>query len=239
MSDTEFQVHFAPNPGALADTAAEFIAARLEKALDRDGRASLALSGGSSPRLTHEKLGDKPLAWKGVGVSLVDERWVPAGSEGSNADFIHDCFAERPAAQAHFVPLYNGHETPAKGLDAAEQALAMIKQPFDVCVLGMGSDGHTASWFPNAPDLDSALDSNNHRTLCAPDASGQAGSSGFAERISLTYAAVADAACAVLLLPSVKKWAVFQSIADKSSHDAPVNALRSLGNRLHVFAVET
>lgn len=237
MMSCGVNIHTDLSPDAVADQCADFIAGRLRIALDQRGRASLALSGGSSPRLMYERLGDKPLAWDGVGVTLVDERWVARGEAGSNADFIQDCFANRPAKRSHFVPLFNGHDTPAAGLSPAEQAVAGIAQPLDVCVMGMGSDGHTASWFPNGPGLMDYLDADNPRALCAPDASGQSGSSGFSARISLTFSAIAKSRLVILLLPSQEKNDAFQLFEAKSEFEAPVNALRQLGDKLHIFTV--
>ena len=227
----------ADTPEELAREAATFISERLALGLEKRGRASLALSGGSSPQRTHEILGDIPLAWESIGVSLVDERWVPPGEEGSNADFIRKCFEGRPAARAHFVPLYNGHDTPADGLDAAEQAIASLCQPYDVCILGMGMDGHTASWFPYGPDLAETLSPGNPNRLCAIDATGQAGAGGYPDRLSLTFSAIAAAQACVLLLPTAEKFEKFSSVFFEKVESAPVSALSRLEARLHVFAV--
>ena len=231
-------LHLSSDADALADAAAAMFAGVLGEALDASGRASLALSGGSSPKPTYQRLAQAPLAWNGVGVSLVDERWVPSGAAGSNADFIRDCFAGTPAERAHFIPLYNGHDTAADGVEAAEQALALLKQPFDLCVLGMGSDGHTASWFPHSEGLDTALDPDNPATLCAIRAKPSEVTGPLTERITLTYAAVAQARHVVLMLPSGEKLAVFRDAMSKPMNEAPVAALGRLGDRLQVFGVE-
>ena len=230
-------VHLFESKDALADAAAAEFASILGDALDREGRASVMLSGGSSPKPTYERLAQAPLAWNGVGVSLVDERWVPSGAQGSNADFIRDCFAGTPAERAQFVPLFNGHDTAAEGVEAAEQALALLKQPFDLCVLGMGSDGHTASWFPHADGLDAALDPDNHATLCAVHAKQSEVTGELTERITLTYGAVAAAKHVVLMLPSADKMAAFREAMTRDTRDAPVASLNRLGDRLHVYGV--
>lgn len=223
---------------ALIDAATAHLAAVLREALETRGRASAMLSGGSSPKPIYEALAQEPLAWKGVGISLVDERWVPSGAEGSNADFIQDCFAGTPAEPSFFVPLYNGDASPKAGLGAAEQALALIAQPFDLCVLGMGLDGHTASWFPYSGGLVAALDPENQATLAAIDASGCEVAGAHTDRITLTYSAVAASRNIVLILPSSEKLAVFKAAAKKDVLEAPVKALRALGDRLTVYALE-
>jgi 6-phosphogluconolactonase len=223
---------------ALADAAAEHLASVLGKALDEKGRASAVLSGGSSPKPVYERLANKPLAWEGVGLSLVDERWVPSGAKGSNFDFLRECVADTPAARAKLVPLFNGHGSAAEGVEAAEQALALIVPPFDLCVLGMGLDGHTASWFPNSGGLEAALNPSNSARLCAIDATGCPVAGDLTDRITLTFSAVAAARETVLLLPSAEKLAVYKAALEKDPKDAPVAALSGLGDKLTVYGLE-
>lgn len=214
------------------------LSAILRVALAARGRASAMLSGGSSPKPIYEALAKETLAWNGVGISLVDERWVPRGAEGSNADFIQACFAGTMAAQSFFVPLFNGDVSPEAGLAAAEQGLALIAQPFDLCVLGMGLDGHTASWFPYSQGLSAALDAENPATLAAIDANGCEVAGAHTDRITATYSAVAASRNIVLILPSAEKLAVFEAASKKDVLEAPVKALRGLGDRLTVYALE-
>lgn len=223
---------------ALVEAATIHLSSVLEGALTARGRASAMLSGGSSPKPIYEALAKTPLAWDGVGISLVDERWVPSGAVGSNADFIQNCFAGTEAEKAFFVPLYNGDASPEAGLVAAEQALALIAQPFDLCVLGMGMDGHTASWFPYSGGLVSALDSENIATLAAIDATGCEVAGDHTDRITLTFSAVAASENIILLLPSAEKLSVFKAAAKKDLFEAPVKSLHGLGDRLTVYALE-
>lgn len=222
---------------ALADQAAAHLSDHLDEALTQRGRASLMLSGGSSPKPIYQKLAQATLAWNGVGIGLMDERWVPSGADGSNADFIRDCFTGSPAEHAHIVPLYNAHPTAADGVEAAKQALDLMAQPFDICVMGMGLDGHTASWFPRSGGLEAALDPNDPATVCAIDASGCEVAGQHTDRITLSYSAIAAARHVMLVLPSVEKLDVFWQTLSRDVLDAPVKALTKLGDRLTVFAV--
>ena len=235
---TQIDVRYFSDKEALIAEATAFLSEALEVAVEERGRASLMLSGGSSPEPVYRALAEAPLAWKGVGISLVDERWVPSGHSASNGDFIQSCFAESPGEGAHFIRLYNGHDTAGQGLEAAEQALASLATPFDVCVLGMGLDGHTASWFPNSQGLGVALDPENTALLCAVDATGCEGAGDNPERITLTFSAVNAARKSLLLLTSSEKTDVFQSAMEKSEAEAPVKALLKLGEKLTVFAME-
>lgn len=236
MSDLDLKLF--KDKAALVQAATTHLSTVLDDALKARGRASAMLSGGSSPKPIYAALAKEPLAWNGVGISLVDERWVPRGAPGSNADFIQDCFAGTAAESAFFVPLYNGDTSPMAGLAAAEQALALIAQPFDLCVLGMGMDGHTASWFPQSRGLEAALNPKNIATLAAIDASGCAVAGEHTDRITLTLSAVAASRKIILLLPSAEKLAVFKSASEKDVREAPVKSLHALGNRLTVYALE-
>lgn len=236
MTDPTLQ--YFDDKETLVRAATAFLSKALSEALDARGRASLMLSGGSSPEPIYRALAQEPLAWKGVGISLVDERWVPSGHPASNADFIKSCLTDSPAAGAHFIPLYNGHDTAEGGLEAAKQALASLAQPFDVSVLGMGLDGHTASWFPNSDGLKAALDPHNSEVLVAVDATGCEGAGDIPERITLTHSAVKAARSSLLLLSSAEKTKVYFQALEKSEYEAPVKSLSRLGDKLTIFAME-
>jgi len=223
---------------ALDRAATEHVIRVISDALATRGKASAMLSGGSSPKPLYNALAHAPLAWDGVGVSLVDERWVPSGSEGSNADVVRACFAGTPAERAHFIPLYNGHPTPHSGVEAAEQAVAALAQPFDLCILGMGMDGHTASWFPHSGGLSAALDPDAEAVLAAIDATGCEVAGEYPSRITMTFRAINEARANILLLPSAEKLDIFRTAKEKDKMDAPVKALYSLGERLTVYALE-
>ena len=96
--------------------------------------------------------------WAKVLVTLVDERWVDETSDRSNAALVRANLLKGPATAARFVPLYAGGDTPDDARLAETNArLADLPDLFDVVVLGMGNDGHTASFFPGGDTLDAAL----------------------------------------------------------------------------------
>jgi len=149
------RVHNFADGTTLAESLAAAVAGDLRAGIAARGQASVALSGGSTPRRFMQALSQQPLAWDKVIVTLVDERWVPASHERSNARLVQENLLQGPAAAARFVPLYREMPEPEA---AAVELEADLPPTFDAVVLGMGTDGHTASFFPGGDRLTEALD---------------------------------------------------------------------------------
>jgi len=155
---SRIQLHAFPDPATLAASLAATVAGNLRNALAARGVASLALSGGNTPKRFLQALSREPLDWRHVTVTLVDERWVPESSERSNARLLRQNLLRGAAAEARFLPLYRDTPGPEQALAEIGRDLAALPSPFDVVVLGMGNDGHTASFFPGGDRLAEALD---------------------------------------------------------------------------------
>ena len=155
---SQLQLHTFPDPATLAASLAAAIANDLRTALTARGVASLALSGGNTPKRFLQALSLQSLPWKDIAVTLVDERWVPESSERSNARLLRGNLLQGAAAEARFLPLYRNAPEPEQALLEIERDLASLPSPFDAVVLGMGHDGHTASFFPGGDRLAEALD---------------------------------------------------------------------------------
>ncbi len=215
-----------PDPDALADGAATRIGALLLEGLRTRGRAVAALSGGSTPQRAYAKLSKVDLDWARVSVTLVDDRWAPPQDPRSNQNLLDMTLfykgAEgKGAAAARFTPLYTGDKTPEEGVENAERALKLLARPFDVVVLGMGEDGHTASLFPGGDRLAEALDLTSERLLLPMRAPGAA-----EPRITLTLAAILQARRILLLFSGEKKHEVFRrALADGPIEEMPIRAI--------------
>lgn len=143
---------------ALADEAARRIEA---VASDQawGGTASVALAGGSTPRVAYQHLGSRCCPWAKLSIFFGDERCVPPDDEGSNYRMVREALINRvpfPEANVHRI---QGELPPDEGAARAEEDLrrAFPRQDvprFDLMVLGIGADGHTASLFPGAPELE-------------------------------------------------------------------------------------
>lgn len=195
-----------PNPEALASELAEAIAKRLDAAVAARGSALLAVSGGRSPKLMFEHLSRIKLPWSSVIVTLVDERWVDADHADSNAKLVRENLLVNAAAAARLLPMKNNAATPEAGRDACETDLRALPLPFDVVVLGMGDDGHTASLFPEAAELGAALNPNSGK-LCSPMHPPKAPQA----RMTLTLQALLNSRILLLQISGAAKMATYKT----------------------------
>jgi 6-phosphogluconolactonase len=148
-----YELHTFPSRAELAQVLAKTIAGKLSDAIAKRGTGFIAVSGGSTPALLFAELSKAVIDWKKVTVTLIDERLVPPDQPRSNAKLVADKLLQGPAAAACFVPLYHGTDDGDEAAVLARTALGKLPWPLDVAVLGMGGDGHTASFFPDAPDV--------------------------------------------------------------------------------------
>lgn len=213
--------HRFPDAVALSHALAGEIKVDLEEAIQVRGIASLVVSGGRTPVKLFEQLSTEKLDWSRVWVTLADERWVDTTDAASNERLVRQHLVSSQAANVRFVGLKNPAPTPEAGADWAWRALSRVPHPYDVIVLGMGMDGHTASLFPGSLALARALDPSTSpgcvavNALAAPHA-----------RVTLNLAALLDSRRIILHIEGDAKWQVYHKARLAGSvNEFPVRAV--------------
>ncbi len=192
--------------------------------IKEDGRAVLMVSGGSSPAPAYKHLSNLELDWANIDVAMVDERWVEPSHEKSNEAFIKSTLLQNYGSAANFITMKNDAATAEQGAQVCEAAYGALKAPYDVTILGMGPDGHTASLFPHAQGLEHGL--TTQQTVCAINAIESDVTGSITERMTLTLNAIANSKVVKLLISGEEKLAVYkQAKAGGDVNDMPLRAV--------------
>jgi len=196
------------------------------------GLRGLLLSGGNTPAPVYSALSTLPLKWKQIGISLVDDRFLPEGDPNRNDGLIRRTLLTNAAAKTTFTSLI----APGDTLESAVNRANQNATPPMVVVLGMGDDGHTASLFPGMRGLDTALAADT--PYVGVDATGCPGSQTWPHRISLTPAGLAPASMRILLIRGEGKRALLERVISSGTdvQEYPVRmAWRLPGPALDVY----
>jgi 6-phosphogluconolactonase len=169
-------LHSFASAADLADSLADKVAKTLSAAIAARGTASIAVSGGSTPKVFFQILSTHDIAWEKVTITLVDERFVPADNARSNHLLVDANLLQNKAKAARFVPLYQPAASVEEAARLATVKSAEIGIPFDV-----GSN------------LAKALDASTPRGIITMEAEG-AGE----PRLTFTFSSLQDAALLVL-----------------------------------------
>lgn len=207
------------NVPALDRALADAIAARLAAAIAARGTASLVVSGGRTPIGLFERLSCAQIRWDAVTVTLADERWVEAAHADSNERLVRSHLLRNAAAAARFVPLKNAAATPEAGVAATAAALGSIARPFDVVLLGMGDDAHTASLFPGAAELEAGLTAAASCLAVRPPHAPHA-------RMSLTLKSLLDSRSILVQIAGASKRSVLERASEPGAVEImPIRAI--------------
>lgn len=218
----------------LTDVLSQKLAGQLTTAINKNGHALLAVSGGSTPKPLFEKLSKIDIAWQHVWVVLVDERWVDTHNPDSNECLVRSALLKHCARTARFLGLKSSEPSAHQAQSACNLALQELPAKIDVLLLGMGDDGHTASMFPCADKktLIQILDTKNERRVMAVQPA-----TAPHERMSLTAAYLLTSRHQYLLLKGENKLATLKRAqAGEDIMAMPIRVfLQQAGNELEVF----
>ena len=217
-----YTLHEFASRSALEEALCTAVTQALSEKVSNVGRGLLAVSGGSTPAALFKRLSEADLPWQYLTITLVDDRCVPRSSPDSNAGLVLRPLLpeEAKASQASFLPLYDEmqEENDLETLEAKFRALGFASP--DVCILGMGNDGHTASLFPCASNIASLMEDQQQPMF-------RAVTPGTApwQRITWTLPALMQADRLILHIAGAEKRKVLdQALASKASIEMPIRA---------------
>jgi 6-phosphogluconolactonase len=213
----------------LAKTAADRLVARI--ALN-NGRAAVCLTGGSSPKKLYELLASEPyhsrIPWDRVHWFIGDERFVPATDSLNNMRMARQAFLNRCAPLVNIHPMATNAANPDEAALRYEAELKSFygadkldpaRPLFDIVLMGVGPDGHTASLFPDYP----ALEENQRWVVGVPTAHVEP----FVSRVSLTLPALGSCREMLFEVSGADKRAILTRVL--TSEDLPASRAHSAG----------
>lgn len=187
-------------------------------AIGARGEAMIALSGGSTPKRLFEKICHLDLPWNKVLITLVDERWVAPDHSDSNEYLVRNSLMQSKASDAKFIGMKNKYTTAYEGEQACNQHFSMLEGDFDLVLLGMGEDGHTASFFPEARTLSKALTTSDACVAITPPVAPY-------ERMTMSLSRLIRTQNLFLHIEGQKKWQVFEQACEAGPVEAmPIRA---------------
>ncbi len=214
------QSHYA-NREALVDSLSQRIVSLLKDAIKRQGRASLMVSGGSTPLPLFKALSASELDWSKVDIGLVDDRWVPASHQDSNERLVRDNLLVDKAAMANFIGMKTDEDDAFNAVSEVEARMQAFTMPFTVMLLGMGEDGHTASLFPCSEQLSDGLDRHSGKRVIATQPT-----TAPHQRMSLTLPAILNTTTLFLhLVGDSKKQVLDKALAEQDEMAMPIRAV--------------
>ena len=200
---------------------AQVILKLLLTAIDKKGSASLVVSGGSTPKPLFLHLSKQDFAWDKVTITLADERWVDKQDKDSNEKLVKENLLVNKAASAQFVSLTTDEANAFDAQSTISERIDAIDDKFDVLILGMGEDGHTASLFPCSEQIKEGLRLSRSLSAIATQPS-----TAPHQRMSMSLAKIVKANNVFLHLTGDKKRAVLNdALTAHTALEKPIKAV--------------
>lgn len=194
----------------------------IEEDLKAYNKATLLLSGGSTPGPLYQRLSSAAIPWNKVDIALVDERWVDTTHSASNERLLRENLLINQATNANFLSMKNSHESAIAGAAECNKQYSELSSPYTLCLLGMGTDGHTASLFPNAKGITEALHISQYCTAINALSSTTTGD--YLERMTMTPWSILQSKKLILLFIGKVKWSVYaQAQYSASAKELPLS----------------
>jgi len=184
----------------------------LKDEITKKNSATLLVSGGSTPKLFFQELSKVEIQWEKVKIGLVDERWLLSSNKDSNAYLVKKHLLQNEAKNAKFIPLFIKDKEYFSSDDLCSSIYEKEFLKCDILILGMGTDGHTASLFPQSKKLDEALDLNTNKfcisinPVTAPY-----------DRMSLTLKSILNSKNIFLHIQKVEKLKVYEEALEEEN----------------------
>ena len=197
----------------------ELITKNLSSSINKYQNASIAVPGGTSPIKIFNELSKQKLDWSKVQITLVDDRLVDPDNDHSNQKLINDHLLKNDVKKSKFFPLN-------KNLIKDDN----FKFPLDICLLGIGNDGHFASLFPNMINNTNMLDPKSKSSIDEVKANGNP----FVPRISMNLPLILSSNLIILLIKGKLK----QEVLREAYNNKNIPLYYLLKHRINNFHIE-
>ena len=197
----------------------ELITKNLSSSINKFQNASIAVPGGTSPIKIFNELSKQKLDWSKVQITLVDDRLVDPDNDHSNQKLINDYLLKNDVKKSKFFPLN-------KNLIKDDN----FKFPLDICLLGIGNDGHFASLFPNMINNTNMLDPKSKSSIDEVKANGNP----FVPRISMNLPLILSSNLIILLIKGKLK----QEVLREAYNNKNIPLYYLLKHRINNFHIE-